>query len=113
MEMQGNREIESSAVARCGYCSENCGSNSHCPRFCASFFQNKQTDNRKGSRYPLRAGFFLGLFFDPEDGGDVPPKRRFTFNRLHNVVSQKIELFITTAVRTSNTFIKEWLEWSL
>jgi hypothetical protein len=30
----------------------------------------------------FHAGFLLGLFFDPEDGGDVPPK--------------------TTAVRTSN-----------
>jgi hypothetical protein len=23
----------------------------------------------------LHAGFLLGLFFDPEDGGDVPSKR--------------------------------------
>jgi hypothetical protein len=35
-----------------------------------------------------RAGFVFGLF-DPEDGGDVPPKRRLTFNipedgTLHN-----------------------------
>jgi hypothetical protein len=29
-------------------------------------------------------------------------KRRLTFNGLHGVISQKIELFITTAVRTSN-----------
>jgi hypothetical protein len=32
----------------------------------------------------------------------VPPKRWMTFNGLHGVISQKIELFITTAVRTSN-----------
>jgi hypothetical protein len=32
----------------------------------------------------------------------VPPKRQMIFNRLHGVVSQKTELFITTAVRTSN-----------
>jgi hypothetical protein len=31
----------------------------------------------------LRAGFLHGLFFDPEDGGDVPPKVRMTFNGLH------------------------------
>jgi hypothetical protein len=31
-----------------------------------------------------------------------PPKRRFTFSGLHGVISQKIELFITIAVRTSN-----------
>jgi hypothetical protein len=47
------------------------------------------------------AGFFLGLFFDPEDGGDAPPRRRSTFNTLHGVISQKIVLFITTAARTS------------
>jgi hypothetical protein len=32
----------------------------------------------------------------------VPPKRRFAFNGLRGVISQWIELFITTAVRTSN-----------
>jgi hypothetical protein len=32
----------------------------------------------------------------------VLPKRRFTFNGLHGGISQKIELFITTAVRSSN-----------
>jgi hypothetical protein len=32
----------------------------------------------------------------------VPPKRQLTFNGLHGIVSQKIEVFITTAVRTSN-----------
>jgi hypothetical protein len=30
------------------------------------------------------------------------PKRRLTFNGLHGFISQKIALFITTAVRTSN-----------
>jgi hypothetical protein len=49
----------------------------------------------------LLAGFLLGLFFDPEDDGD-PPKCWLTFNRLHSVISQKTELFITTAVGTSN-----------
>jgi hypothetical protein len=34
----------------------------------------------------------LGLFFNAEDGGDVPPKRRLTFIGLHGVISQKIEL---------------------
>jgi hypothetical protein len=42
----------------------------------------------------------LGSFFDPGDTRDVPPKRLFTFNGLYGVISQKIELFITTAVRT-------------
>jgi hypothetical protein len=32
----------------------------------------------------------------------VPPKRRLTFNSVHDVIPQRIELFITTGVRTSN-----------
>jgi hypothetical protein len=32
----------------------------------------------------------------------VPPKSRLTFNRLHGVISQKIELCLSTAVRISN-----------
>jgi hypothetical protein len=32
----------------------------------------------------------------------VPPKRRLTFTGLHGVISQKTELFITAAARTSN-----------
>jgi hypothetical protein len=45
--------------------------------------------------------FFLGLFFDPEDGGDVIlPKRLLILNGLHGVIFQKIELFITAAVIT-------------
>jgi hypothetical protein len=38
---------------------------------------------------------------DPEDGGDVTPKRRFTLNGVHGIISQKKILFITTGVRTS------------
>jgi hypothetical protein len=33
---------------------------------------------------------------------DNPPKRRLAFNGLHGVISQKIELVMTTAVRTLN-----------
>jgi hypothetical protein len=32
----------------------------------------------------------------------VPQKRRLTFNRLHGVISLTTELFIPTAVKTSN-----------
>jgi hypothetical protein len=32
----------------------------------------------------------------------VSPERRLNFNGLHGVISQKIEIFITTAVRTSD-----------
>jgi hypothetical protein len=50
----------------------------------------------------FHAGFLLRLFFNPENGGDVPPKLRLTLNGLHGVISQKMVLFIITAVRTSN-----------
>jgi hypothetical protein len=50
--------------------------------------------------YLLQADFLLGLFLDAEDRGDM--RFRLTFNGLHGVISQKIKLFITTAVRTSN-----------
>jgi hypothetical protein len=44
----------------------------------------------------------LGLFFDPEDGGDyVPPKRRLTFNKLHGIISQKIVLWFKVLFRPS------------
>jgi hypothetical protein len=33
-------------------------------------------------------------------GVDIPPKRGLIFNGLHGVVAQKIELFVTTAVRS-------------
>jgi hypothetical protein len=32
----------------------------------------------------------------------VPPKRRLIFNGLHDVISEKLVLFINTALRTSN-----------
>jgi hypothetical protein len=35
----------------------------------------------------------LGLLFDPEDGGDVPPKRQLTFTGLDGGISQKREPF--------------------
>jgi hypothetical protein len=44
----------------------------------------------------------LGLFFDHEDGGDVPLKRWLTINKLHGVISWNTELFVTTTVRISN-----------
>jgi hypothetical protein len=51
----------------------------------------------------FHAGFLLGLFFDPEDECyHVPLKYQLTSSGLHGVVSQKIEPFITTAVRASN-----------
>jgi hypothetical protein len=44
----------------------------------------------------------------------VPPKRRLTYNGLHGVVYQKTELFITTAVGTSDpTQVKKKVKFSL
>jgi hypothetical protein len=45
--------------------------------------------------------FLLSLLFDPEDG-DVTWKCRLTFTDLHSVISQKIELLISAAVRASS-----------
>jgi hypothetical protein len=42
------------------------------------------------------------------DGGDIFPRNvRWLFNRLHGVMSQKVEHFITSAVRTSNLLAPE------
>jgi hypothetical protein len=47
--------------------------------------------------------FLLELFLRPWRWRRyVPPKRRLQLNRLHGVTSQKMLLFITTAVKTSN-----------
>jgi hypothetical protein len=46
-------------------------------------------------------------FFDPEDGGDVPPKRRLTLNGLHGTISQKMILFIFIFVLFNYT---SWLQ---
>jgi hypothetical protein len=42
----------------------------------------------------------LGLFFDPADGGDTYFRNVGRLSKDYNVVTQKIEVFITTAVRT-------------
>jgi hypothetical protein len=55
----------------------------------------------------LNAVFLLGLFFSLADGDKyVAPKCWSTFNGLLSIISQKIEIFITTTVRTSNP--AEW-----
>jgi hypothetical protein len=43
----------------------------------------------------------------------VPPKHRLTLNGLHGVISQKMLLFITTAVRTSNPTSFKWSTYSI
>jgi hypothetical protein len=38
--------------------------------------------------------FLLYLLFSPEDGGNIPFNRWWTFNRLHGGISQETELFL-------------------
>jgi hypothetical protein len=46
-----------------------------------------------------------GIFFDHDDGGDMFLRNvGLLFNRLHSVIFQNLELFITTCVRTSNSY---------
>jgi hypothetical protein len=45
----------------------------------------------------FHTGLLLGLFFDPEDGGDM-----LTFSGLYGVTTEETVIFITTAVRTSD-----------
>jgi hypothetical protein len=51
---------------------------------------------------PATAAFLLGLPFYPEDGDDVPPKRRLTHTALDGVLSQKVRHFVAIAVRAWN-----------
>jgi hypothetical protein len=51
--------------------------------------------------YLPHAGFFLG-YRSWRQRQHIPPKRRLNINGLHGVILKKIELSITTAVRTSN-----------
>jgi hypothetical protein len=60
------------------------------------------------SQLLLHAGFLCGLLFDPEDGGDVPPRRRLTFNGLYGITSQKTELFTLFLVKRTHCF-RNWL----
>jgi hypothetical protein len=55
------------------------------------FFMNKKTNKqgKQGRKKEWEKGMKQG-------------RKSLTFNRLHGVISQKIELFITTAVKTSN-----------
>jgi hypothetical protein len=49
----------------------------------------------------VSAGFLFGLILDPENGGNIPPKRRDVLE-LQGVTTQETVLFIVAAVRTLN-----------
>jgi hypothetical protein len=53
------------------------------------------------SCYLLHSGFFLGLFFNPEDGGDMFLLNIGCFSTDYMAL-YPVELFINTAVTTSN-----------
>jgi hypothetical protein len=67
----------------------------------------------KHSQLCLHADILLGLFFDPEDGGNVHLNHQLTFNAIHGFISQKTALLITSAVKTLNptNYVDFWLEW--
>jgi hypothetical protein len=64
----------------------------------------RRASNQRESRRQAEQGWFLArLILRPWRWRQyVTPKRRLTFTGLHGVISQKIVLFITTALRTSN-----------
>jgi hypothetical protein len=64
-------------------------------------FQNRRISQAKMSLAAFSCWFACLILRPWRWRWHVPPKRRLTFNGLHGVISQKIELFITTAVRIS------------
>jgi hypothetical protein len=48
------------------------------------------------------SGFSYYFSFYPEDGGEVPPKRRLRSHLHGGATSKKTAFFIVTAVKTSN-----------
>jgi hypothetical protein len=51
----------------------------------------------------LSTDSLLGKFLDPETGGDrLFRNAGYIFNGIHGVIFHKTEVFITTAVKTSN-----------
>jgi hypothetical protein len=64
--------------------------------------------------YLFHACFLLGLLFSPVYGSDIiSSEHRFIFSGLHGVISQRIEHFIATAVRTSDAGcqVKHFKSW--
>jgi hypothetical protein len=60
------------------------------------------TDVSVGHIAAIFRGEEIGAANHPASRRYVPPKRRLKLNVLHGAISQKMILFITTAVKTSN-----------
>jgi hypothetical protein len=70
---------------------------------CVSYIHAGFPADRLFCLQPLACWFLLKLFLRPWRWRRyVPPKRRLQLNRRHGITSQKMILFITTAVNTSN-----------
>jgi hypothetical protein len=65
---------------------------------------------RAGIQVEVGMGRFMVYTMAEGTIGYVPPKRQLHLNRLHGVTSQKMILFITTAVKTSNHTMGQYLE---
>jgi hypothetical protein len=66
-------------------------------------FSSQESKIKKPTRHLFSCWFLARLILRPWRWRRyVPPKHRFTLNGLRGVISRKIVLFITTAVRTSN-----------
>jgi hypothetical protein len=78
--------------------------NRHIGGTCHLYLQGRRISQvRKQNKtcHLLHAGFLFGLFFELENGKKhIPLKHWLIFNGLHGVLSQNIELFNTTAVKT-------------
>jgi hypothetical protein len=62
----------------------------------------------------LTCWFLLKLFLRPWSWRRyIPSKRRLQLNRLHSIISQKMILFITTAVKTSNPTKTVFVLWHI
>jgi hypothetical protein len=54
----------------------------------------------------VHAGSLLGLFFHPEDGSDIRPKRQLTFNRLHIDISHKMPITVAARPNVWAVFVR-------
>jgi hypothetical protein len=76
--------------------------NQHLGGMCLFHIQSRRICVIRDQQEACSSYLLFGLFFDHEIAATYPSKRWVEFRSLHGVLSQMIELFITTGVRTSN-----------